>query len=72
MIAQFYIKDGVGFTTKEGAALIERHGGAGGLLMKVVSKEELDRLVNRGDGQPQQPAQGAPVLRYVPGQGFQP
>ena len=50
MITQFYIKDGIGFTTKEGAALIERHGGASGLPMKVVSKEELDRLINRGDG----------------------
>lgn len=50
MTSQFYIEDGVGFTTKQSAALIERHGGSRGLLMKVVSKEELARLMSRGDG----------------------
>jgi hypothetical protein len=31
-------------------AAIERHGGSRGLLMKVVGREELARLMNRGNG----------------------
>ncbi|WGJ15761.1 hypothetical protein QEV83_05745 [Methylocapsa sp. D3K7] len=50
MIAQFYIKDGVGFATKEDAALLARHGDISRIELKIVSKEELDRLMNNGDG----------------------
>ena len=44
------IKVGVGFTTEEGSALLAWHGDTSRLELKIVSKEELDRLMNRGDG----------------------
>jgi hypothetical protein len=47
--ASFYIKDGVGFTTAEGASLLENAGGSGGLPFKVVKADELERLM-AGEG----------------------
>ncbi|MGP0007187.1 MAG: hypothetical protein ACLPIG_00510 [Methylocella sp.] len=48
-VASFYVKDGIGFTTAEGAALLEKAGGSGGLPFKVVSADKLERLMT-GDG----------------------
>ena len=49
-VASFYIKDGVGFTTAEGAALLEKAGGSGELSIKVISADELTRLTAGGTG----------------------
>jgi hypothetical protein len=46
-VASFYIKDGVGFTTAEGAALLEKARGSGGLPFKVVGTDELTRRGSR-------------------------